>query len=241
MITLYQFPEMWGLPNVSPFCLKVETYLRMTELPYESRFVRDPRKAPKAKLPFIKCENAIIADSEFIITGLKQKYGDLLDKHLDDGDKALAVLLDNVFSERLYWLIVYFRWQDDNGWKHVKPSFFAGLPGILNLFLPNLIRKKTIKTLYMQGTGRHSREEAMQMARTTIDAIAQFLGDKPYFMGDEVSTIDASAFAFLANIVWAPYDDPLKNMAKKHQNISRFCDKMWRSFFPELKQPFSVV
>ncbi|WP_165483020.1 glutathione S-transferase family protein [Legionella genomosp. 1] len=241
MIKLYQFPEIWGLPNASPFCLKIETYLRMTELPYENRFVRDPRKAPKGKLPFVKCENTIIADSEFIIAGLKQQFGDLLDKHLSIEQKALAVLLDNVFSERLYWLMFYFRWQDEQGWKHVKPSFFAGLPWILNLFLPNLIRKKTIKTLYMQGTGRHNREDALQLAQTTIRAIADTLGDKPYFMGNEVSTIDASAFAFLANIVWMPYDDPLKIIVQKHQNILHFCDRMWQSFYPELKQPFRIV
>lgn len=36
MIKLYQFSPAWGLPNPSPFCMKVETYLRMTGLPYEA-------------------------------------------------------------------------------------------------------------------------------------------------------------------------------------------------------------
>jgi hypothetical protein len=35
MIKLYQFNAAWGLPNPSPFCMKVETYLRMVSLPYE--------------------------------------------------------------------------------------------------------------------------------------------------------------------------------------------------------------
>jgi len=35
MIKLYQFHPAWGLPNPSPFCMKVETYLRMAGLPYE--------------------------------------------------------------------------------------------------------------------------------------------------------------------------------------------------------------
>jgi hypothetical protein len=33
MITLYQFPPAWGVLNPSPFCMKVEMYLRMVELP----------------------------------------------------------------------------------------------------------------------------------------------------------------------------------------------------------------
>ena len=72
MITLYQFSPVWGLPNTSPFCLKVETYLRMTEVPYEIKFVMDPRKSPKGKLPVIKMNGETIPDSELIIDYLKQ-------------------------------------------------------------------------------------------------------------------------------------------------------------------------
>ena len=34
MIKLYQFPPAFGLPNASPFCMKLETYLRMAGLPF---------------------------------------------------------------------------------------------------------------------------------------------------------------------------------------------------------------
>ena len=51
MITLHQFPPAWGLPNASPFCMKVETYLRMCNLPYTTVNVLNPAKGPKGKLP----------------------------------------------------------------------------------------------------------------------------------------------------------------------------------------------
>ena len=35
MIKLYQLAPAWDVQNLSPFCLKVETYLRMAGLPYE--------------------------------------------------------------------------------------------------------------------------------------------------------------------------------------------------------------
>ena len=50
MIELYQFPRAFGLPNPIPFCMKVETYLKLTGLPYEVKDT-DPRKAPLGKLP----------------------------------------------------------------------------------------------------------------------------------------------------------------------------------------------
>lgn len=35
MIKLYQFEPAFGLANASPFCMKLETYLRMADLPFE--------------------------------------------------------------------------------------------------------------------------------------------------------------------------------------------------------------
>ena len=54
MIKLIKFGAVWGLPSASPFCLKLETYLRMTKLPYESVVNPDLRLAPYRKLPYIK-------------------------------------------------------------------------------------------------------------------------------------------------------------------------------------------
>lgn len=54
MIKLYQFEPAFGLPNASPFCMKVETYLRMAGLPYEIARNADIRKRRKGKCPTSK-------------------------------------------------------------------------------------------------------------------------------------------------------------------------------------------
>ncbi|ARG96975.1 glutathione S-transferase family protein [Legionella micdadei] len=241
MITLYQFPGIWGLPNASPFCLKVETYLRMAEIPFEIRFVRDPRKAPKGKLPFIKIDGKTLADSEMIIDYLKRKFGDFLDRNLNKEQKALTVILDNTFAERLYWIMVYMRWQYEPNWPVVKKAFFDKMPALSKLVIPTVVRKNILKTLYSQGIGRHKYEEILEMGYRTLDAIADLLGEKKYFHGNEPSTIDAIAFPFLANIVWVPYVDALKTHLNKHENVLRFCDRMWSSFYPEFPKPFAIV
>ena len=71
MIQLHQYPPMFGIPNPSPFCLKLETWLRMAKLPYEVVRVVDPRKDPKGKVPWIEDQGRTIADSAFIIDYLK--------------------------------------------------------------------------------------------------------------------------------------------------------------------------
>lgn len=56
MIKLYQFERTWGIPNLSPFCCKIETYLRMAGIEYDIKSVL-PFSAPKGKLPFIEDNN----------------------------------------------------------------------------------------------------------------------------------------------------------------------------------------
>ena len=64
MITLYTFGPAFGLPDPSPFVMKVETLLKMAKLPYrtdQSGFT----KAPKGKLPYIDDDGVIVADFDF--------------------------------------------------------------------------------------------------------------------------------------------------------------------------------
>lgn len=241
MIQLYQFPRIWGLPNASPFCFKVENYLRMTGLPFEVKYIHNPRRGPKGKLPFIRIENKTLGDSEIIIDYLKGKYGDVLDKNLNDEQKALSVLLDNTLSSHLYWFLLYSRWQYEPNWTIVKEAFFGQMPFYLKLFVSTIARMRTLRALYLQGAGRHHYDEILEMGFSTLDAIAALLGEKRYFHGDEVTTIDGTAFAFLANIAWTPYDDAFKTQLHKLKNILGFCDRMWSTYYPELEKPFPLV
>jgi len=70
MIRLHQFAPAFGLPNASPFCMKLETYLRMAGLPYETVNDGNVLKAPKGKLPWIDDDGTRVADSSFIIEHL---------------------------------------------------------------------------------------------------------------------------------------------------------------------------
>lgn len=53
MITLHQPPPPpgWNVPNMSPFCVKLETYLRMAKLPYQTA-PGNPLQAPLGKIPY---------------------------------------------------------------------------------------------------------------------------------------------------------------------------------------------
>jgi glutathione S-transferase len=74
-IKLFQFPRMFGIPNVSPFCCKLETWLRIAQVPYEVVDTPDPRVGPNGKLPFIEDAGMRIPDSSFIVDHLVKTRG----------------------------------------------------------------------------------------------------------------------------------------------------------------------
>ncbi|HNP25104.1 MAG TPA: Tom37 metaxin N-terminal-like domain-containing protein [Nitrosomonas sp.] len=101
MLKLYQFNRTWGIPNLSPFCCKVETYLRMADIDYEIVTALPPG-APKGKLPYVDDGGKIVADSHFILTHLRSSYQDL-DKHLDSSQQAASFAWQHLLEDHLFW------------------------------------------------------------------------------------------------------------------------------------------
>lgn len=231
MIKLYQFKPAFGLPNASPFCMKVETYLRMAGLPYECPRGADLRKAPKGKLPYIEDGDTRIADSAFIIAYLKQTYGDKLDAHLSAREHAQALALRRLMEEHLYWAAIYTRWIEDGGFARTREVFFDGMPAPLKQIVPHLARRAMRQELHGHGMGRHSREEIYAIGCQDIVALAHSLGDQPYFMGAQPSSLDATAYAFIANLLWVPLASPLLDEARKHANLEAYCQRMKARYF----------
>jgi glutathione S-transferase len=232
MIKLYQFQPVFGLPNASPFCMKVENYLRMAGLPYEIAPNASHFKAPKGKLPYIEDGGKAIADSSFIIEYLKSTYGDTLDAKLTPLENAQAVALKRMMEENLYWALVYSRWVEPQGWAVTKAEFFKPVPALLRGPIAALARRGITKQMWGHGMGRHGAEEVYHIGKTDITALADFLSDKPYFMGDSPTSLDATAYAFLANIILVPLDSMLKQHALQYPQLERYCQRMRARYYP---------
>lgn len=200
MIMLYQFPGAWGLSSLSPFCIKVETYLRLTGLPYETR-TGDSRKAPKGKLPYIEDDGTVVADSTLVIEHLKRRHGDPLDQDLDAAQRATGRMVQRMLEEGTYFSGLWSRWADPENWpgfsEVIKPMF----PRVIGPLLLAFVRSQVIKSLEAQGTGRHSREQIYAMGRADLEALAALLENRPFLLGDEPTSFDATAYAFVANLV----------------------------------------
>jgi len=89
VITLYTFGPGFGLPDPSPFVMKVETLLKMAKLAYRTD-TTGFAKAPKGKLPYIDDDGVEVSDSTFIRWHIEKKYGIDFDQGLDASQKATA-------------------------------------------------------------------------------------------------------------------------------------------------------
>lgn len=226
MITLYSFPPLGNLPSLSPFCFKLETYLKLAGLDYKTVYPAMPGKAPKGKLPYIEENGRTIADSGFIIDHLEAARGGGLDAGMGEAERAVALAFRRLFEENLYWGLVYARWLDEANWPQAKRVLFGKAPLPIKLIGPPLARRAVRKEIMGHGIGRHSREEIYRIALADLKAASAFLGDKPYFMGDRPRTIDATAHAFLAPFLFAEGDFPIRAEMERLTNLKAYCERM---------------
>lgn len=232
MIKVYQFAPAFGLPNASPFCMKLETWLRMAGLPFER--VNDGlrvMKAPKAKLPYIEEDGRLVADTSFIIEHLKQRHGDRLDAALTPAERAVATAFQRLFEENLYWAVVHTRWADEAGWAKTREAFFGMLPAPMRWFVPALARRGLLAEMRGQGMGRHTVAEIHAIGIKDVTAVADFLADKPFMLGAQPTSLDATAYAFLANLLWAPVDSPIRRHAQGRPTLEAYCQRMKARYY----------
>ena len=231
MIKLFQFAPAFGLPNASPFCMKMETYLRMAGLPFELVNSGDVMKAPKHKLPYIDDGGTIIADTTFVIEYLKRRYGDPLDSGLSPLERALATAFQRLIEENLYWAVVHTRWAEDAGWAKTREAFFGAMPAPLRWFVPTLARRSLLGEMRGHGMGRHSADQIHAIGCRDVTAIADFLADNPFMLGKQPTSLDATAHAFLANLLWAPVDSPIQRHARALPALEAYCQRIKAKYY----------
>ena len=224
----------WGTPNLSPFCAKLETYLRITDTPYRAVPASFPR-APKGKVPFVELDGELIGDSQLIIEALERRRTPPLDAGLTAEQQAIGRLIRRTLEEATYFTSVYGRWQLDDGWAHTAPQIRATLPAPLRPLLP-LIRRKARQALRAQGTGRHDREVVMAMGAADWDAIATVLGDRPFVLGEEPRTVDATVYGFLEGVLGFPLATPVQARVRGHANLLGYRDRVRARWWKDLPQ-----
>lgn len=230
MLNLYKFGPAWDTLDLSPFCLKVEVYFRLMKIAY-TPYIANAQKAPKQKLPTVTFNNQVICDSSSILAHFEAKSPNALDAGMTPLDTSLSKAYGALFEEKLYFVVAWARWGDDRVWDSYRDPIKTylgaqGVPKFLHTMVAKIARKQMCKSIWVQGIGRHSRDEIYAMGTDILQAASVFLAEKTYFMGDQVRTIDATVYAFLSAILDVPLETPLKQALLDLPNLTAYCARM---------------
>ncbi|MBN23025.1 MAG: hypothetical protein CL678_17200 [Bdellovibrionaceae bacterium] len=217
---LHQYPAVWGMNSLSPFCIKLETYFKIKKVDYEVKVELNPKRGPKGKMPFVTYNGEKIPDSSFIIKKL------FPEDQLSLSDIAYKSLIE----ETLYFILLYSRWIDPEGYKVIRSEFYKLFPFKLGLLALPLIRRNLYKQADGYGISRHSLSEVYSMGKDGIIAISHRLGDRLYFCGSLAGQLDCIAFGFLQTVFRQPIESPLKKELLKYQNLVDFIYRIEKEF-----------
>ena len=231
-IKLFQFPRMFAIPNLSPFCCKLETWLRIARIPYEIIDTPDPRKGPKGKLPFIEDAGLRIADTSVIVDHLITTRGVDPDAHLDAQQRAIALLVQRTLEEHYAFVLAYTHLVRDEGVQHTRARF-ESVPAIVRPMVADFVRTRVKKLLWYQGVLRHSHENIIESAIRDWRAVLTVMGS-PFFFGDEPTGVDAIVFGALATTVLTPITSPIRDFLSSQPGCLAYAERMRTRFFPEL-------
>jgi glutathione S-transferase len=230
MIKVHKFGPAFGLPDSSPFVMKVETYLRMTGQKYET-VVGDVRKAPRKQLPVVEIDGNLIPDSTSVIDLLESRRSEKLDARLDDRQNAVALAFKSMLEEHLYFGLLFMRWATDDGWAVFEPSLrdmlgSMGVPALMRGMIAKTARRYTVARTRTQGIGRKPRSEVVGVCAKLVDALTHQLADKPYFFGDAPTTYDATVYAWSIGLLCPAFDNELRKHAAAKENLVAYVGRM---------------
>lgn len=231
MIAIYQYMPAWTVPCISPYVTKACYYMKMAGLEYEAKpqdLTKIDFDTPHGKLPVIDDGGTRVADSNDIIKYLKSKHGDPLDGSATAEARAQMHAWTRMIDDHLYWVaVIQPRWRETANWE-IYLRIIAGtddVPPLLRAFADDF-RFRILAAFMYGGWGRMPAELIYQHARADIDALSDSLGSKPFFMGAEPRSVDASVLSILRHTVDTPFTFDTKDYAKTKQNLIDYMGRM---------------
>ncbi|CAL4112250.1 unnamed protein product [Meganyctiphanes norvegica] len=233
VVVLHQFQRGKTCPNISPFALKVESFLRVANIKYkvEEEKTHGPTRG---KCPWITFNGDEVEDSELIINYLTKNFDIHLDDHLTTKKKANLHALRILGDEHLFWLVCTYRYVHDKCNIIISTQSF---PWFISLAFRTLMPYFMQRKASHHGIGLFTHEELYQMCYKSCQTLSYTLDNDSYFGGEQPCTTDCCMFGHLAQLMWnAPgtrYEALLK---EEFPNLAEYCDRMKNFVFPDWNQ-----
>jgi len=245
VVYLFQFSRTANIPSPSPFCLKVETWLRMAGIKYENVDHKLKFRSNKGQLPFVELNGEEIADSAVIIKEVGRNFNTDLDSHLSSEQRNVAHASITMLENHFHWVDVWWRTKNPDamlqGYKIDLQNFVGSkLPAsILKLVYRFTFKRRGLKKVRATGIGVHSPEEIIQMGKDDLQVLTDMLGDKPFFFGEEPTSLDVVCFSHIAQLAAVDKEvvHPLRDwLLENGQNLVQHFEKMKEKYYPDWEE-----
>jgi glutathione S-transferase len=221
VITLYSYPELFGVADNNGYGLKVFAFLKLTGVSFAHQHILDASAAPRGQLPYLVDDGETIGDSDAIIAHLIGKYRLTINDGLTAAQRDTRHLVIRMLDD-LYWVMSYSRWKDEAFW----PSFRDALRREHPTLTEEDLRKAqdvNSQRYYYQGIGRYAPAAAYARGIEDLQVLANLVPTSDYVFGQSPTSIDACIYGFIANILFYPIDTPLRQFVTAHRNLVRHC------------------
>ena len=221
MLTLFSYPELFGLADNNPYGLKVFAFLKLCGLTFQHEHILDTTNAPRGQLPFLVDGDETIGDSDTIIAHLITRYALPIDDGLTPQQRDTHLLIRRTLDD-LYWVMSYSRWKDPRFWPQFRDALLHTHPNLTAAAL-EAAQAYNFKRYHYQGIGRYEPEAAYARGIADLSVLANLLPESGFLFGDQPGSIDAGIYGFTANIHFHTIDTPLKAFLTAHPNIVAHC------------------
>jgi len=222
MLTLYSYPELFGVADNNPFGLKVFAFLKLAGLAFRHEHIFDAKEAPRGQLPYIDDDGQHVGDSDTIIAYLIAKYRLAIDSALTDAQRTTDLMIRRTLDD-LYWVMSYSRWKDPHFWPLFRDAMLRTHPS-LTLGGMDAAQKYNFERYRYQGIGRYEPPDVYKRGIADLTAVASLIGERGYVFGPQPSSIDAGIYGFVANIYFYEIDTPLRQFVASHPDLVRHCN-----------------
>ncbi len=183
MLTLYSYPELFGVADNNGYGLKVFAFLRLCAVDFRHEHILDASAAPRGQLPYITDDGDTIGDSDAIIAYVTQKYRLAIDAALTPAERDTDLMIGRLLDD-LYWVMSYSRWKDDRYWPAFRDALLRQHPSLTEADLLRA-REFNAKRYHFQGIGRYEPDAAMARGVADLQVLANLIPAHGYIAWGE--------------------------------------------------------
>jgi hypothetical protein len=165
MLTLYSYPELFGVVDNNGYGLKVFAFLRLAGVPFRHEHIFDASPAPRGQLPYIVDASETMGDSDAIIAHVSAKHRLTIDAGLTGAQRDTDHLVTRMLDD-LYWVMSYSRWKDERFWPLFRAALLREHPTLSEAGLRKA-REFNFQRYHFQGIGRYAPTPPMRAGSRT--------------------------------------------------------------------------